>query len=243
MISSQAERHCELGIQAANAGLHVIVDKPMSPSLQDCDHLVDAVKRNKVKSLVWNRNFLPALVHAREALELSESFAGLINHELIILELSACLRSCGNFEPAAEAFDKALASIEDRRARTSEDNWREAHGTKTSESLVNAATIKLDHPSDLSLVERQIAFYDVLRTHKARTLVERIHSWDGPEVFRGYIPLPQIQDEMLLPGDLVLEFSVSRKKSWLFATTPDQFRMVELPGALTGLQSHLMFAG
>ena len=69
VITPEAERHCDLGIQAANAGLHVILDKPLSPSLDDCDRLVEAVERNKVKSLVWNRNFLPALIQARETLE------------------------------------------------------------------------------------------------------------------------------------------------------------------------------
>ena len=69
VVSSEAERHCELGVRAANAGLHVILDKPMSPSLQECDRLLDAVRTNGVKSLVWNRNCLPALIQARDAVE------------------------------------------------------------------------------------------------------------------------------------------------------------------------------
>lgn len=68
IVSSAAERHCELSIRAAEAGLHVVQDKPMSTRLSECDRLVEAVNRNKVKFLLWNRNFLPALIHAQQVL-------------------------------------------------------------------------------------------------------------------------------------------------------------------------------
>ena len=69
VISSQAERHCDLSVRAADAGLHVIQDKPMSTKLSECDRVVEAVKRNNVKFMMWNRNFIPALVQAREAIQ------------------------------------------------------------------------------------------------------------------------------------------------------------------------------
>jgi predicted dehydrogenase len=69
VVSPEAERHCDLSIRAANAGLHIVQDKPMSNRLAECDRLVEAVARNRVKFLLWNRNFLPALVHARETIE------------------------------------------------------------------------------------------------------------------------------------------------------------------------------
>ncbi len=69
VVSSEAERHCDLAIRAAEAGKHVVVDKPLSPIVEECDALVEAVGRNGVHCLVWNRNFLPALVEARRALE------------------------------------------------------------------------------------------------------------------------------------------------------------------------------
>lgn len=68
VVSSEAERHCDLAIRAAEAGKHIVVDKPLSPALEECDALVAACEENKVKCLVWNRNFLPALVEARETL-------------------------------------------------------------------------------------------------------------------------------------------------------------------------------
>lgn len=68
VVSSEAERHCDLSIRAANAGLHVVQDKPLSTRLSECHRLVEAVERNQVKFLMWNRNFLPALVQARETI-------------------------------------------------------------------------------------------------------------------------------------------------------------------------------
>ena len=66
IVSSQVERHCDLSIRAVDHGLHVVQDKPMSTSLAECDRLVAAVQRRQVKLLMWNRNYLPAIQHARE---------------------------------------------------------------------------------------------------------------------------------------------------------------------------------
>jgi len=69
VVSSEAERHCDLSVRAAAAGLHVVQDKPMSNRLSECDRVVDEVERRGVKFLMWNRNFLPAVVHAREMID------------------------------------------------------------------------------------------------------------------------------------------------------------------------------
>ena len=69
VVSSQAERHCSLAVRAAAAGLHVVQDKPMSTSVAECDKAVQAVERNGVKFMMWNRNFMPSLVQTREAIE------------------------------------------------------------------------------------------------------------------------------------------------------------------------------
>ena len=46
IVSSEAERHCDLSIKAAYAGLHIISDKPMSNRISECKRLVKAIKRN-----------------------------------------------------------------------------------------------------------------------------------------------------------------------------------------------------
>ena len=69
VISPEAERHCDLAVRAASAGLQIIVDKPLSTSLAECDRLVRTVRAHGTKSLVWSRNFLPALLQTREIVE------------------------------------------------------------------------------------------------------------------------------------------------------------------------------
>jgi predicted dehydrogenase len=66
IISSEAERHCDLSTRAALAGKHVIQDKPLATRREDADRLVEAVERAGVRFLMWNRNFVPAVLHARE---------------------------------------------------------------------------------------------------------------------------------------------------------------------------------
>ena len=68
VVSSEAERHCDLSVRAAAAGLHVIQDKPMSTELAECDRLLAAVRAAGVCFLLWNRNRLPALIQAQEEL-------------------------------------------------------------------------------------------------------------------------------------------------------------------------------
>lgn len=66
IVSSEAERHCDLSIRAALAGLHVIQDKPLSTSRSECDRLVSTIEQTGVRFLMWNRNGLPAVQRARE---------------------------------------------------------------------------------------------------------------------------------------------------------------------------------
>ena len=66
IVSPQVERHCELSIRAASAGKHVIQDKPLATQRRDSDRLVAAIEQSRVKFLMWNRNFLPAVLDARE---------------------------------------------------------------------------------------------------------------------------------------------------------------------------------
>lgn len=72
IISSEAERHCDLAVCAAQHGLHIVVDKPMSTRLTECDRLVAAIDEAGVKCLLWNRNFLPALCRAKELVDAGE---------------------------------------------------------------------------------------------------------------------------------------------------------------------------
>jgi myo-inositol 2-dehydrogenase / D-chiro-inositol 1-dehydrogenase len=69
IVSPEAERHCDLSIRAARAGVHVIQDKPMSTCRAECDRLVDAIEDSNVRFLMWNRNGIPAVQQARRQIE------------------------------------------------------------------------------------------------------------------------------------------------------------------------------
>lgn len=68
IVSPEAERHCDLSIRAAAAGKHIVQDKPLATRRSAADRLVAAVEQSGVKFLMWNRNFLPAVLHAQRQL-------------------------------------------------------------------------------------------------------------------------------------------------------------------------------
>ncbi len=67
-VSPEIERHADLSVQAATAGLHIIQDKPLAASVEECDRIVAAVKRADVRFALWNRNTFPAIEHTRRLL-------------------------------------------------------------------------------------------------------------------------------------------------------------------------------
>lgn len=72
IVSPEAERHCDLSIRAAAAGKHIVQDKPLATSREMAGRLVAAVEENKVKFLMWNRNFVPAVEAARRQIAAGE---------------------------------------------------------------------------------------------------------------------------------------------------------------------------
>lgn len=72
IVSSEAERHCDLSIRAARAGKHVVQDKPMSTRRSEVDRLVAAIEQSRVRFMMWNRNFLPSIIDAKRRIEAGE---------------------------------------------------------------------------------------------------------------------------------------------------------------------------
>jgi UDP-N-acetyl-2-amino-2-deoxyglucuronate dehydrogenase len=69
-ICTPSGMHAEMGITAAKAGKHVIVEKPMALSLKDADDLIDVCEKNGVKLAVCLQNrFNPPVQKLRRALE------------------------------------------------------------------------------------------------------------------------------------------------------------------------------
>jgi predicted dehydrogenase len=66
IVSPEAERHCDLSIRAARMGKHVIQDKPLATMRSEAERLVNTIDETGVRFMMWNRNFLPAINHARQ---------------------------------------------------------------------------------------------------------------------------------------------------------------------------------
>ena len=67
--------HHRLTVDACRAGKHVLVEKPMAISLEQCDEMVAAARENGVKLMVGLTNhFSPTNRKAREILDLRESW-------------------------------------------------------------------------------------------------------------------------------------------------------------------------
>ncbi len=65
--------HAEQTTAAAEAGLHVLCEKPMAPSLADADEMLDACKRNNVWLMIaHSRRFTPRYQRIREAIDRGE---------------------------------------------------------------------------------------------------------------------------------------------------------------------------
>ncbi len=69
-ICTPSGLHIEHALAAANAGKHLIIEKPMTLTLEDADILIRAASRNQVKTAVVHPNrFRPAVQKLKTALE------------------------------------------------------------------------------------------------------------------------------------------------------------------------------
>ncbi len=72
-ICTPSGLHAKLAIEAANAGKHFIVEKPMAITKKQVIDIIDAVEKNKVKGAVISQlRFTPSIQRAREAIRNGE---------------------------------------------------------------------------------------------------------------------------------------------------------------------------
>jgi glucose-fructose oxidoreductase len=54
-IAEPNSLHCDFAIRAANAGVHVLCEKPLAMTEQDCQRMIDGCRRNRVKLMTAYR--------------------------------------------------------------------------------------------------------------------------------------------------------------------------------------------
>jgi UDP-N-acetyl-2-amino-2-deoxyglucuronate dehydrogenase len=69
-ICAPSGYHAELAVEAAQAGKHIIVEKPMALTLEDADRIIEACDQNNVKlSVVHPNRFRPAVMELKKAVD------------------------------------------------------------------------------------------------------------------------------------------------------------------------------
>lgn len=73
MIGSETCRHAELCVAAAQAGKHILLQKPMALTLEDCDRIAKAVRRSGIHfSMAFQMRHDPVNIRIREVVHAGE---------------------------------------------------------------------------------------------------------------------------------------------------------------------------
>lgn len=84
VITTPTFTHADLAVMAANAGKHILLEKPMALNLEECDTIIAAAEANGVRlQLGFMRRFDPEFVAAAERIE-----AGEIGRPMLIKSLT-----------------------------------------------------------------------------------------------------------------------------------------------------------
>src|SRR5437773_5409497 len=68
IVTTPSGAHLEPAVAAANAGKHVVVEKPLEITLEKCDRIIDACDKNKVKlCTIFPSRFADAMVALKGA--------------------------------------------------------------------------------------------------------------------------------------------------------------------------------
>ncbi len=74
--------HADASIMALNSGCHVLVEKPMGNSLEECDRMLEAAKKNgKLLSVVCQNRFKTPMQRVRQLIK--EEAAGKVKHVMV----------------------------------------------------------------------------------------------------------------------------------------------------------------
>ena len=92
-IATPVYLHCEQTIAAANAGKHVLCEKPMAMNVRECDEMIAACERHNVKlSIAYYRRFYPLIERIKQLIESGEI------EKIIVAQMNAF----EYFDPSAE---------------------------------------------------------------------------------------------------------------------------------------------
>ena len=158
--------HFPLAIQAMEAGLHVLVEKPMALGLSDADEIVSAAKEHNVRLCIIHNKLFSPVVQAAKSLVDTGTIGELVSVEIHSLDVGEHLLSqqshwChnlpggifGEYAPhlvyLAVAFLGNIRSVRAITGKCSHFSWVTADELKVlleAENWVGALTISCNSP-------------------------------------------------------------------------------------------------
>jgi scyllo-inositol 2-dehydrogenase (NAD+) len=147
VITTPTFTHAELAVHAARAGKHVLCEKPMALTLEECDAMMAAAKEaGVVLQLAFMRHFDPPFVAAKAQID-----AGLIGRPLIVRSLTRGPGLPPDWANDIKTGNGMLAEVNSHDF----DTVRWLGGGNYTEVYAQASALKAPH-----LKERFPDFYD-----------------------------------------------------------------------------------
>ena len=70
IICTPHPNHVEPTVEALEAGAHVLVEKPLASTLQDCDTMIEAARKNNLKlGVISQRRWYPPTLRVKRAID------------------------------------------------------------------------------------------------------------------------------------------------------------------------------
>ncbi len=161
---------------------------------------------------------------------------GPTDERILALSLAACsYRALGFVDSAFITFARAADTWESDRQVPLDPEWREQRGNRARGLYAEIVSLYLEEPRDKPAADRIQAAYDQVQGFKTRTLMERMIG-PGTDVqarLEDALPalptLEHVQQEVLAPGELLLDAFVGDARGFIFAISRDVCHVVELP--------------
>jgi tetratricopeptide (TPR) repeat protein len=165
-----------------------------------------------------------------EAAETEASRIGRTELQVALMTTAARARlRMGDHRTALLHLGRATEAWEKLRRKPSDPEWRElwTDGMQLTSTLIQALLADPTLPSDRARLQ---AAFEAAQRFKARGLAERIQGRIAPSSAIPSISLDRVQQEILRPGELLLDAFVGPDSSFVFAVTRDRCAAVRLPG-------------
>lgn len=175
----------------------------------------------------------------REALELlvrSEAEAELLDHEMLrlnaLVPAARAARAMQMPDSALALLDRAVSCWQSERGLPADPDWREVRGALAHELFCELGALLVAHPTTLPDSTRARKAFDSLQAFKARTLIERMlgpEERDASTLASRPVTCGELQNRVLRPDEILLDYYVGDRASILFAVTRKDCVAIPMP--------------